>query len=202
VREFKVLYTIEKKIESEIKIKRSRFVAGLYPLSAKEEVKEILNAHNCLFADATHNCYAYLYGLHREISYYSDAGEPSGTAGKPILNTLLRNDLTNVLAIVSRYFGGVKLGVKGLIAAYSDAVEQAILQSYLIEAKQLISYPLVCDYASFEGLKHSFQEIGGEIEQVTWSEEISFMLSLPIEQETEFRKIMAGNKHKIRLNYQ
>ncbi len=196
------LFTVAKKTEIEIKIKRSRFVAVLYPLSSQEKVRELLNEHNCLFADATHSCYAYLYGLHREVSYYSDAGEPSGTAGKPILNTLLRNNLTNILAIVSRYYGGVKLGVKGLIAAYSDAVEQAILQSYLIEAKQLISYPLVCDYASFEGLKHSFQEIGGEIEQVTWSEEISFMLSLPIEQETEFRKIMAGNKHKIRLNYQ
>jgi len=118
------------------------------------------------------------------------------------LNTLLRNDLTNILAVVSRYFGGIKLGVKGLIAAYSEAVEQAILKSNLIEAKLLISFPLVCDYASFEYLKHSFQAIGGEIKQVIWSEEVSFILNLPAEQEKEFRKIIDGNKHKIRLNYQ
>jgi len=154
------------------------------------------------FSDATHNCYAYIHGLNREIIYYSDAGEPTGTAGKPILNTLLRNDLTNILAVVSRYFGGIKLGVKGLIAAYSEAVEQAILKSNLIEAKLLISFPLVCDYASFECLKHSFLAIGGEIKQVIWSEEVSFILNLPAEQEKEFRKIIDGNKHKIRLNYQ
>jgi len=197
-----MLYTIEKKTDSEIKIKRSRFVAVLYPLPYVEEVKDILNEHYRLFSDATHNCYAYIHGLNREIIYYSDAGEPTGTAGKPILNTLLRNDLTNILAVVSRYFGGIKLGVKGLIAAYSEAVEQAILKSNLIEAKLLISFPLVCDYASFEYLKHSFQAIGGEIKQVIWSEEVSFILNLPDEQEKEFRKIIDGNKHKIRLNYQ
>ena len=196
-----MLYTIEKKIESEIKIKRSRFIAVLYPLLHTEEVRDILNEHYGLFSDATHNCYAYIYGLNREIMYSSDAGEPTGTAGKPILNTLLRNDLTNVLAIVSRYFGGIKLGVKGLISAYSKAVEQTILQGNLRIAKQLISFPLVCDYASFEGLKHSFQTIGGEIKQIIWSEEVNFILNLPAEQEQEFLKIIDGNKHKIRLNY-
>ncbi len=196
-----MLYTIGNTASSELKIKRSRFVCILYPLPHSENVKELLNEHNRVYADATHNCYAYIHGLNREITYYSDAGEPSGTAGKPILNALLRNNLTNVLAVVSRYFGGIKLGVKGLIDAYSESVEQTILQCTLIGAKQLITLSLTCDYATFETIKHTVQTLAGEISHLVWAEEVSFLVTLPAEQEKAFMENINCLPSNYRLNY-
>ncbi|MEN6445733.1 MAG: YigZ family protein [Candidatus Cloacimonas sp.] len=196
-----MLWTIENKTQSEIKIKRSRFVCTLYPLPHAENVKDLLNEHCRLYATANHHCYAYIYGLNKDITYYSDAGEPSGTAGKPILNALLRNNLTNILAIVTRYFGGIKLGVKGLIDAYGESVEQTIMQSKLIEAKQLVYLSLTCDYPTFETLKHIVETLAGEISQVIWTEEVSFVASMPAEQEQTFMENINCLSGKYRLNY-
>lgn len=196
-----MLYTIENKTQSEIKIKRSRFICTLYPLPHAENVKDLLNEHCRLYVTANHHCYAYIYGFNKDITYYSDAGEPSGTAGKPILNALLRNNLTNVLAVVSRYFGGIKLGVKGLIDAYSGSVEQTILQSKLIEAKQLITISLTCDYPAFEAIKHNVETLSGDISQIVWAEEVSFLVTLPAEQESAFMENINCLSSNYRLNY-
>ena len=113
--------------------KRSKFLAFAFPVSTVEEVKELVDAHAKKFYDARHVCYAYMLGHERLVFRTNDNGEPSGTAGKPILGQINSNELTNILIIVVRYFGGVKLGTSGLIQAYKAAAAEAIAAATIIE---------------------------------------------------------------------
>ena len=108
------------------KEKGSKFIAIAFPVLSEEEVKEQLLLIRKEFYDARHHCYAYLLGIDKSISKSNDDGEPSGTAGKPILNQILSKGLTNTCIVVVRYFGGVKLGVSGLVTAYKTAAREAL----------------------------------------------------------------------------
>jgi uncharacterized YigZ family protein len=125
--------TIEKEAEGIFRDKGSRFIAYLYPIKSEEEIKNIIAELKALHPKARHHCWAMRIGSDRTVFRINDDGEPSGTAGRPILNTLLSSDLTNVLAIVVRYFGGTLLGVPGLINAYKSATQDAINQANVIE---------------------------------------------------------------------
>lgn len=113
--------TIAKEFWIEIKIKGSKFLGFAFPISDKKEAEDILEKHRKKYYDATHICFAYSIGLDNEIFRYSDDGEPSGTAGKPIYQAIKHFELKNILVIVTRYFGGTKLGVGPLARAYYDA---------------------------------------------------------------------------------
>lgn len=113
--------------------KRSKFLAFAFPVSTVEEVKELVDAHAKKYYDARHVCYAYMMGHERLVFRANDNGEPSGTAGKPILGQINSNELTDILIIVVRYFGGVKLGTSGLIQAYKAAAAEAIAAATIIE---------------------------------------------------------------------
>lgn len=120
-------YTIECPVFAEIKIKGSAFIAGAYPADTSEVALEILKSVRSKYFDASHNCFAYRIGFDGSEFRSSDDGEPSGTAGKPILFMISKYELSDILVIVTRYFGGTKLGVGGLVRAYSDSAE-AVLQ--------------------------------------------------------------------------
>ena len=113
--------------------KRSKFLAFAFPVTTVDEVKDLVEAHQKKYYDARHVCYAYMLGHERLLFRANDNGEPSGTAGKPILGQINSNELTNVLIIVVRYFGGVKLGTSGLIQAYKAAAAEAIAAATIIE---------------------------------------------------------------------
>jgi len=115
--------SIKNEVVNEIVINKSRFITVLVNVNSKDEVNDILNKYKGIYKDATHYCFAYIVGGYSKCS---DDGEPSGTAGIPILNVLQNNDLTNVFCLVVRYFGGVKLGAGGLVRAYSSSVSEAI----------------------------------------------------------------------------
>jgi uncharacterized YigZ family protein len=115
--------------EAEVKVKRSRFIARLFPCREGEEARRLLARAEAAHRDATHHCWAYLLGPEPEVLYASDGGEPAGTAGKPILATLRRSEMVNLMVVVTRYFGGVKLGVRGLIEAYGQAASEAVLRT-------------------------------------------------------------------------
>lgn len=119
----------------EIMEKKSRFIATVRLVESEEEVLTILEAARKKYWDASHNCYAYVIGERGEKMRCSDDGEPSGTAGKPMLDVLLGEGLTNVLVIVTRYFGGTLLGTGGLVRAYSKAVQEGLACSRLITQK-------------------------------------------------------------------
>lgn len=134
-----ILLTIQKDFRHEIIIEKSRFICTLKKVSSEEEAAEKLKEIKKEFSDANHNCSAYLIGENGEFQRSSDDGEPSGTAGIPILEVLRKRHLHNVLAVVTRYFGGVKLGAGGLIRAYGKSVSEAIDAAGIAE-KQLFSF--------------------------------------------------------------
>ena len=113
--------------------KRSKFIAIAIPVRTLEEVKSHLETYQKKYYDARHVCYAYMLGHERLIFRANDNGEPSGTAGKPILGQINSNELTDILIIVVRYFGGIKLGTSGLIVAYKAAAAEAIANATIIE---------------------------------------------------------------------
>lgn len=125
--------TIEKPSEGIFRDKGSRFICYLYPIKTEDEIKNIIAELKSLHPKARHHCWAMRIGPDRTVFRINDDGEPSGTAGRPILNTLLSLDITNVLAVVVRYFGGTLLGVPGLINAYKSATQEALNQANIIE---------------------------------------------------------------------
>lgn len=125
--------TIEKLSEGQYSEKRSKFLAFAMPVENEEEAKELVKSYTKKYYDARHCCYAYMLGADRLTFRSNDNGEPSGTAGKPILGQINSYELTNILIIVIRYFGGIKLGTSGLIVAYRTAARNAIESSVIIE---------------------------------------------------------------------
>lgn len=123
------MYTIDKNVTNEIIIKNSRFICSLYKINCLEDVNYYLEDIRTIYKDATHYCYAYICN---ELKKSSDDGEPGGTAGSPILQVLEKNKLNFVLCIVTRYFGGIKLGAGGLVRAYSKSVTEALKEINLI----------------------------------------------------------------------
>lgn len=127
---FKTITAISKAVYTE---KRSKFIAYAIPVTSPEEVKQRLDEYRKEYYDARHICWAYMLGHERNIFRANDDGEPSGTAGKPILGQINSKELTDVLVLVIRYFGGIKLGTSGLIVAYKEAAAEAIAGAEIIE---------------------------------------------------------------------
>ena len=125
--------TITKQSESIYTEKRSKFIAIAIPVQTIEEVKAQLDCYQKKYYDARHVCYAYMLGPQRKDFRANDNGEPSGTAGKPILGQINFNELTDILIIVVRYFGGIKLGTSGLIVAYKAAAAEALAAAEVVE---------------------------------------------------------------------
>lgn len=129
--------TIAAAVDHELVIKKSRFIAHLCPVSSPEEADELIASLKRKHWDAGHNCSAQVTGLTGDRSRSSDDGEPSGTAGVPMLEVLRRRELTDLVAVVTRYFGGVKLGAGGLVRAYSSAVSEALNLATLVDRRVL-----------------------------------------------------------------
>mgnify|MGYP005837448643 CR=1 FL=1 len=125
--------TVAKEFRHEYVVEKSRFITTICPCSTEEEAQAFIGRINKEFWDARHNCTAFALGPKQEQQRSSDNGEPSGTAGKPILNVLQKKDMTNVLCVVIRYFGGIKLGAGGLVRAYTKSASEVIKLVNLIE---------------------------------------------------------------------
>lgn len=139
--------TIAKAVESEINVKKSQFICHLFPTKTKKESKEIILKVNEQYNDATHNCTAYIVS---DGEGFDDDGEPGGTAGKPMINVLRKNELHNVTAVVTRYFGGIKLGAGGLVRAYSKSVLEAINEAEILEVELYDVYKLIFEYSDIK----------------------------------------------------
>ena len=138
--------TIEGQSEAVYTEKRSKFIAIAIPVRTLTEVKAHLEEYQKKYYDARHVCYAYMLGAERKEFRANDNGEPSGTAGKPILGQINSNELTDILIIVVRYFGGIKLGTSGLIVAYRTAAAQAIAEATIIEKTVDMDLKIIFEY--------------------------------------------------------
>lgn len=127
------MYTIKENLENTIIINKSKFITYIIKINNEEEALNNLKILKEKYKDATHHCYSYITG---NIKRFNDDGEPGGTAGMPILNVLENNELTNILCVVIRYFGGIKLGAGGLVRAYTKSVTEALINTEIIEIKK------------------------------------------------------------------
>jgi uncharacterized YigZ family protein len=138
--------TIENPVEGVFRDRGSKFLGYAFPITSEIQIKEIVNRLKDEHPKANHHCWAMRLSPNRSIFKVNDDGEPSGTAGRPILNILLSRDITNLLVVVVRYFGGTLLGVPGLINAYKQATEDALNQAVVIEKTVNDIYDLAFDY--------------------------------------------------------
>ncbi|PKP20649.1 MAG: YigZ family protein [Bacteroidetes bacterium HGW-Bacteroidetes-20] len=139
-------HTIESITEGVFRAKGSKFISIAMPVTSENEIKEKLGEIKKIYFDARHFCYAYILGFDKSAYRINDDGEPSGTAGRPIYGQLLSKDLTNILVVVVRYFGGTKLGVSGLIHAYKEATKDALEAAKIIEKTVDESYLVTLEY--------------------------------------------------------
>lgn len=150
---FKII--IEKSVSAEIVEKKSKFIANLFFVDSAEEAENKIKELKKKFYDARHNCFAYLINNNNEIiKKSSDDGEPSGTAGAPMLEILEKNNLANVLVVVTRYFGGILLGTGGLVRAYSDALKSAIEKATWAIQEHGFEMQIELGYSDFENFKY------------------------------------------------
>jgi len=137
--------------EYKLIIKKSEFICTLIPVNDEKLIDETIQTYKEKYKDATHNCVAYIVGTKERAN---DDGEPSGTAGLPMLNVLKKQELTNIIAIVTRYFGGIKLGAGGLTRAYSQAVSQALKEAQIVEKHLVDLYDITIDYSFTKKFEH------------------------------------------------
>lgn len=150
--------TIQATGQHDLEIKKSRFITDIARVTTEDEAKAFLATVSAREPKANHHCWAYVLGEHDEIQRESDNGEPSGTAGVPILTVLQRNQLHNVIAVVTRYFGGIKLGAGGLIRAYSNATSTAIEAVGVVKRVRQRALTLTVDYTNYDRLSHYLTE--------------------------------------------
>lgn len=144
---------------NEIVILKSRFITSIYKVESIDEVNDILNKTRKKYYDASHNCFGYILGDRAEIQKCSDDGEPQKTAGFPILDVLKKNEVTNILCIVTRYFGGTLLGAGGLVRAYSESCSECLKKAKILIKKELNTLIVKLDYSSYNTLISSLKDI-------------------------------------------
>ncbi len=154
-------------------IKRSRFIGWGAPAATEEEAQALLERIRSQHPQATHHCYAYKVGLGTETVRFSDDGEPGGTAGKPILEVLQREELRNALVVVTRYFGGTLLGAGGLVRAYAQAAKLAVDAAGVVEQVRHARLSVELDYEWFGRIQYELQERGVLIETSDYGEKVS-----------------------------
>ena len=142
----------------EITEKKSRFIAHTFPVHSEEEALSHIAAIKKEYWDARHNCYAFVCGPRQELQRFSDDGEPAGTAGKPILEVLLREEIHDCLIVVTRYFGGTLLGTGGLVRAYQRSSQEGLAASTIIPRGTGTLYTISADYNQFGRIRHYLED--------------------------------------------
>ena len=178
--------TIESPAEGYITEKKSKFISFIFPVKTAEEVKEIVDEHRKKYYDARHVCWAYMLGSGREEYRSNDDGEPSGTAGRPILGQINSCELTNVLILVIRYFGGTLLGTSGLIKAYREAAEDAIKNAEIVEKTIDETFFIHFEYL----LLNDVMRILKQFENVSWEQDFNESCTIKLSiRKSEFQRL-------------
>ena len=196
-------YTIASPGYAEFKEKGSRFIGRAMFAENQDTIDTHIHAIRKEHHDATHNCYAYRIGLHEnEITRYNDDGEPSGTAGKPILQALLSFQVTNVLVIGTRYFGGTKLGTGGLIRAYSRAANEALQCAHTKECHLLSTVVLTFSYELTNMTLHTIENFSGIIIDRKYAHEVRITMAVRKSQLEAFvSRIRENTAGKIKIDF-
>lgn len=172
--------TISQPVSTEITVERSRFIGHCLEAKTETGAKDFINRIRTQHAQASHNCFAYRIGAgEHPVEYFNDHGEPSGTAGKPILGAIQRLNLTNVVLVVTRYFGGKKLGVRGLIEAYGQAATAVLEQAGSVLRIPKFNVRLTYGYAAHSLVLYRMNQIEAEIVDSEYSADVTTTFTLP-----------------------
>ncbi len=182
------------------KEKGSKFIAYSYPVYSEDQVKEKLEEVKKLEYAARHHCYGYILHADKSAQRANDDGEPSSTAGKPILGQILSNDLTNILIVVVRYFGGVKLGVPGLIRSYKTAAADAIANSTLITKTIKEQYEVSFKYPQMNDVMRLIKEFDLEVVNTDFQIDCKLIFAVPKSKANDILNTFKKN-HELRIEY-
>ncbi|MBS4195522.1 YigZ family protein [Lederbergia citri] len=165
-------FTVKKQGEHEIIIQKSRFIAHISRAETEEEAQQFIQDIKKKNWNATHNCSAYLIGEHNQIQKANDDGEPSGTAGVPILEVLKKRDLKDTVVVVTRYFGGIKLGAGGLIRAYGKSTTEGLNAVGVVERKLMTVMHIDADYSWLGKLENEIRSSTYKLKEIHYSEQV------------------------------
>ncbi|MCQ2473092.1 MAG: YigZ family protein [Saccharofermentans sp.] len=179
------MITLSKTGDSKLEVKKSIFIGRSFHISSPDEASEFLSAERKKYPDARHLCYAWVIGGENARQKTSDDGEPQGTAGQPLLELLTSNGFTDTLVCVTRYFGGTLLGTGGLRRAYSDSGRQALISGEPVNLVPALMWNESCSYPVFEMLSRKAAGSGWTIENISYSDKVSFNISVPQGSENE-----------------
>lgn len=174
-------YTLKEKVQASFTVKSSRFIGRMAPAATEEAARGFVEAVKAAFPDATHHAYAYRIGSGAGLVERAfDDREPAGTAGAPMLQVLRGEAILDAVAVGTRYFGGIKLGIGGLVRAYRDCARACLAQAALVVREELCRYRLTVSYGEMGPLVRQLEALGGEIIKVDYAGEVSVVAALPL----------------------
>lgn len=179
-------HTVKGYGESEFIIQKSRFLTFVNRAETEEEALEFINDIKKKHHTATHNCSAYMIGEHDDIQKANDDGEPSGTAGVPILEVLKRQELKDTVVVVTRYFGGIKLGSGGLIRAYGRATSEGIEATGVVERRNHLLMKVKIDYTWLGKVENEVRQSPYPLKEITYTDGVDLFMHVPVEKESVF----------------
>lgn len=181
-------YTVKEYGEKEITIQKSRFIGYIQRAESEDEAQAFIQKIQKKHYDATHNCSAYMIGENNQIQKANDDGEPSGTAGIPMLEVLKRQDLKDTVVVVTRYFGGIKLGAGGLIRAYGGATTEVIKAAGVVRRQLMQGVALTVDYSLIGQLENELRNAKYLIDSIDYLEKVTFNVYVEKGEEDSFKK--------------
>lgn len=183
-------YTVKKSGSHEISIQKSRFIGHVARAHTEKEAQQFIQQIKKQHYNATHNCSCYLIGDHDEVQKANDDGEPGGTAGIPMLEVLKKMALKNVVVVVTRYFGGIKLGAGGLIRAYSTTTSETIKQMGIVKGELMQGISVTASYSLLGKLQHKLQNSPYIIDKINYQEDVELFVYVHANQVNQFKTDM------------
>lgn len=174
----------------EIEIKQSRFIGQAIRIGSQKEAEDFVDSVRREYPDARHSCYAWILDGEVHMQKYSDDGEPSGTAGMPILSILTKGGITNAAIVVTRYFGGILLGKGGLVRAYTDAAAGAVEKASVVRSDKGIVFGIDMSYEMSEKILYAVRTNNWEIENIDYSDKVTADILIREEEESAFGDLM------------
>lgn len=181
-------YTVKKSGSKEVIIQKSRFIGYVRRVETEEAAQEFIQEIKKKHYDATHNCSAYMIGENDQIQKANDDGEPGGTAGVPMLEVLKRQHLKDTAVVVTRYFGGIKLGAGGLIRAYGNTTSQAIKATGIVRRQLMQGISVAVDYTQIGKLENELRNSDHIVDSIDYKENVTFFVYVKNGEEENFRK--------------
>ncbi|GAB4072960.1 YigZ family protein [Barrientosiimonas marina] len=188
-------YTVKKEDTAEIVIQKSQFIGYVKRVETEDDAQAFVQQIKKKHHDATHNCSAYMIGEHNQIQKANDNGEPSGTAGIPILEVLKKKDLKDTAVVVTRYFGGIKLGAGGLIRAYSSTTSEAIQTAGVVERRLMKGFSITVNYALLGKVENALRNSDYILENIHYLDTVAFIVYVPDGEEDIFREWIVEITH-------